>query len=186
MTGPIAHPSVRLYVLATSAWVVTCHRAAGPRARVAARDHAGHVQAADVDVHLLLGLDRRRALTHLSAARLEHLDSRLADFPTLRARAAAMRIETDRARAHLVSALDALESGSPQTMLLVLEFTPRHWTWWLAAFLLFRLFDIWKPFPIRQCDARLKGGFGVMFDDLLAALYAIATLKALQWLMMTA
>ena len=71
-------------------------------------------------------------------------------------------------------------------MLLVLEFTPRHWTWWLAAFLLFRLFDIWKPFPIRQCDARLKGGFGVMFDDLLAALYAIALLKGLQWLMMTA
>lgn len=69
-------------------------------------------------------------------------------------------------------------------MLLVLEFTPRHWAWWAAAFLLFRLFDIWKPFPIRQCDARLKGGFGVMFDDLLAALYAIAALKALQWLML--
>lgn len=69
-------------------------------------------------------------------------------------------------------------------MLLVLEFTPRSWPWWAAAFVLFRLFDIWKPFPIRQCDARLKGGFGVMFDDLLAALYAIAALKALQWLTM--
>jgi phosphatidylglycerophosphatase A len=69
-------------------------------------------------------------------------------------------------------------------MLLVLEFTPHHWLWWLAAFALFRLFDIWKPAPIRQCDAKLKGGFGVMFDDLLAALYAIATLKALQWLML--
>lgn len=67
-------------------------------------------------------------------------------------------------------------------MLLVLHFTPRTWPWWAAAFLLFRLFDIWKPFPIRQCDARLKGGFGVMFDDLLAALYAILTLEALQWL----
>lgn len=67
-------------------------------------------------------------------------------------------------------------------MLLVLEFTPRTWPWWLAAFLLFRLFDIWKPFPIRQCDAHLKGGFGVMFDDLLAALYALAALLALQWL----
>ncbi|HEV2844952.1 MAG TPA: acyl-CoA dehydrogenase family protein [Thermoanaerobaculia bacterium] len=63
----------------------------------------------------------RTTVAHLSAARLEHLDSRLADFPTLRARAATMRIETDRARAHLASALDALESGSPQTMLLVLE-----------------------------------------------------------------
>lgn len=68
--------------------------------------------------------------------------------------------------------------------LLVLEFTPLSWSWWLAAFALFRLFDIWKPFPIRQFDAKLKGGFGVMFDDLLAALYAIACLKALQWLLM--
>ena len=69
-------------------------------------------------------------------------------------------------------------------MLLVLEFTPKDWIWWLLAFGLFRLFDIWKPMPIRQCDARLKGGLGVMFDDLLAALYAIAALKGLQWLTM--
>jgi len=40
------------------------------------------------------------------------------------------------------------------------------------AFALFRLFDIWKPFPIRQFEARVKGGFGVMLDDLLAACYA--------------
>jgi phosphatidylglycerophosphatase A len=66
--------------------------------------------------------------------------------------------------------------------MLVLEFTPFAWQWWLLAFLLFRLFDIWKPFPIRQCDARLKGGFGVMFDDLLAAIYTIAGIKALLWL----
>lgn len=69
-------------------------------------------------------------------------------------------------------------------MLLVLEFTPHHWIWWLVAFALFRLFDIWKPTPIRQFDARLKGGLGIMFDDLLAALYAIAALKGLQWLTM--
>lgn len=69
-------------------------------------------------------------------------------------------------------------------MLLVLAFTQHSWLWMGTAFGLFRLFDIWKPFPIRQCDARLKGGFGVMFDDLLAAFYAIATLKGLQWLMM--
>jgi len=67
-------------------------------------------------------------------------------------------------------------------MLLVLTCVPPTWAWWLAALLLFRLFDIWKPYPIRQFDARLKGGFGVMFDDLLAALYAIAVLEALQWL----
>ncbi|WP_404809785.1 phosphatidylglycerophosphatase A family protein [Methylobacillus caricis] len=68
--------------------------------------------------------------------------------------------------------------------MLVLEFTPKAWEWWLTAFLLFRLFDIWKPFPIRQFDRRLHGGLGVMFDDLLAAVYAIAALKGLQWLTM--
>ena len=41
------------------------------------------------------------------------------------------------------------------------------------AFGLFRLFDIWKPYPIRQVDARVKGGFGVMIDDVLAALYTL-------------
>ena len=42
----------------------------------------------------------------------------------------------------------------------------------LVAFGVFRLFDIWKPFPIRLFEQRLKGGFGVMFDDLVAACYA--------------
>jgi len=41
-------------------------------------------------------------------------------------------------------------------------------------FALFRLFDIWKPFPIRQLERRLKGGIGVMADDLAAACYAYA------------
>ncbi len=66
-------------------------------------------------------------------------------------------------------------------IMLVLTFTPNQWQWWLIAFLLFRLFDIWKPFPIRQCDAKVKGGLGVMLDDLLAAIYAILSLKALAW-----
>jgi phosphatidylglycerophosphatase A len=66
-------------------------------------------------------------------------------------------------------------------MMLVLVFTPFTWFGWLAAFLLFRLFDIWKPFPIRYFDANLKNGFGVMFDDLLAAIYAILVLKCILW-----
>ncbi len=65
---------------------------------------------------------------------------------------------------------------------LVLLFTPPGWPWAVAAFALFRLFDILKPWPIRLADRRLKNGFGVMFDDLLAAGYAIAALKGLQWL----
>lgn len=46
----------------------------------------------------------------------------------------------------------------------------------LVAFGLFRLFDVWKPFPIRQFEARVKGGLGVMLDDLLAACYAYLVL----------
>ncbi|MFP5380955.1 MAG: phosphatidylglycerophosphatase A [Gammaproteobacteria bacterium] len=65
---------------------------------------------------------------------------------------------------------------------LVLVFTPPGWLSIALAFALFRLFDILKPWPIRIADARLKNGFGVMFDDLLAAIYSIAALKGLQWL----
>ena len=67
-------------------------------------------------------------------------------------------------------------------MMFVLTITPQDWKWWIGAFLLFRLFDIWKPFPIRQFDASLKNGFGVMFDDLLAAVYAMIVIYALIWL----
>ncbi|NOT15502.1 MAG: phosphatidylglycerophosphatase A [Methylotenera sp.] len=67
--------------------------------------------------------------------------------------------------------------------LLLLYFVTPSGLFWLVAFILFRLFDIWKPFPIRYFDAKLKGGFGVMFDDILAALYALLSLLGLQWLM---
>jgi len=50
------------------------------------------------------------------------------------------------------------------------------WAWLAAAFLLFRLFDIWKPWPIRWLDARVHGGLGIMLDDLVAGLYAAAVL----------
>jgi phosphatidylglycerophosphatase A len=48
-----------------------------------------------------------------------------------------------------------------------------------TAFALFRLFDIWKPFPIRQVERRAKGGFGVMIDDVLAAAYACIAIALL-------
>jgi len=46
--------------------------------------------------------------------------------------------------------------------------------WWLQllAFALFRLFDIWKPYPIRRVERNVKGGLGVMVDDVIAAAYA--------------
>lgn len=68
--------------------------------------------------------------------------------------------------------------------LLVLYFTPHHWAWQLAAFALFRLFDIAKPHPIRYYDNRLKGGFGVMFDDILAAFFTLLCLAGWKaWVM---
>jgi phosphatidylglycerophosphatase A len=57
--------------------------------------------------------------------------------------------------------------------LLVLFFVGSDASRMVFAFLLFRLFDIWKPPPIRQLDAALKNGFGVMADDILAAGYAL-------------
>lgn len=62
--------------------------------------------------------------------------------------------------------------------MLVLVFTPAGYAWQAAAFALFRLFDILKPPPIRYFDRTLKSGFGVMFDDLLAAFYALLMLAA--------
>src|SRR4051812_7546757 len=46
------------------------------------------------------------------------------------------------------------------------------WITEAVAFGLFRLFDIWKPFPIREMERRVKGGLGVMIDDVFAAFYA--------------
>lgn len=60
--------------------------------------------------------------------------------------------------------------------LLVLFFVPATLPWQAAAFLLFRLFDILKPPPIRYYDQKLKNGFGVMLDDLIAASYTLLVL----------
>jgi phosphatidylglycerophosphatase A len=59
------------------------------------------------------------------------------------------------------------------------------WKSWLAAFILFRLFDIWKPYPIRLLDVWSKkspgwSGFGVMADDILAGVYGLAFMIILQ------
>ena len=56
--------------------------------------------------------------------------------------------------------------------LLPLVVAPRGWPWVLAAFALFRLFDIWKPWPVSWADRRIKGGLGVMLDDVIAGFYA--------------
>jgi phosphatidylglycerophosphatase A len=64
--------------------------------------------------------------------------------------------------------------------LLVLAIVPRELGWQAAAFVLFRFFDIAKPPPIRQFERRYGGGFGVMFDDLVAAGYTLLLLAVAQ------
>ncbi|MDR0233534.1 MAG: phosphatidylglycerophosphatase A [Zoogloeaceae bacterium] len=64
----------------------------------------------------------------------------------------------------------------------VLFMTPAGFFWQLAAFLLFRFFDIVKPEPARWFDERMKNGLGVMLDDVVAALYTLLALAIIQWL----
>ena len=63
---------------------------------------------------------------------------------------------------------------------LSIAFVPLQWHWLLAAFVLFRFFDIVKPWPIRELDKKVRGGFGIMIDDILAALFTIVCLALLQ------
>jgi phosphatidylglycerophosphatase A len=53
----------------------------------------------------------------------------------------------------------------------------------LAGFVLFRLFDIWKPGPIRWCDRNVQGGFGIMVDDVAAGVVACAALHLLWYVL---
>jgi phosphatidylglycerophosphatase A len=56
---------------------------------------------------------------------------------------------------------------------------PLGWQWILGGFALFRLFDVWKPWPIRVLDAKGRGGLGIMADDLAAGVLALAALQGL-------
>ena len=64
--------------------------------------------------------------------------------------------------------------------LLILEVAPKDLYWQVAAFFLFRIFDVVKPSPIRELEKRMKGGFGVMFDDILAAGYTLLALAVVK------
>ena len=63
--------------------------------------------------------------------------------------------------------------------LLTMIAVPGEWYWVLTGFVLFRLFDIWKPWPIRYFDRGVHGGLGIMLDDVLAAVYASIILQLL-------
>ena len=66
-------------------------------------------------------------------------------------------------------------AGFSITMLAV----PHTWQWLLAGFAVFRLLDIVKPWPIREADHRLRGGLGIMLDDVMAGIFAAVILYAL-------
>jgi len=58
---------------------------------------------------------------------------------------------------------------------------PPGWLWIAVGFVLFRIFDILKPWPIRWIDRQVHGGFGIMLDDLLAGVFAGLVLQAVVW-----
>lgn len=66
--------------------------------------------------------------------------------------------------------------------LLTMTLAPAGWIWVLLGFLLFRGFDIFKPWPIIAIDRQVKGGVGIMLDDLLAGLYGLMIMLILQYL----
>jgi phosphatidylglycerophosphatase A len=72
-----------------------------------------------------------------------------------------------------------IDEVSGQLVALSFPFTLLNWKSWLLGFILFRVFDIWKPFPARQAEA-LHGGWGIMADDWIAGIYAGLVLWAVQ------
>lgn len=67
--------------------------------------------------------------------------------------------------------------------LIAMTLIPASWPWVIAGFLLFRLFDIVKPWPISLLDRYVAGGFGIMVDDVLAGLFSLVILHAFQYLL---
>ena len=67
-------------------------------------------------------------------------------------------------------------------MLVTLAFIPAGWSAVLTGFVLFRVFDVIKPFPANRLE-RFHGGFGIMADDAMAGVYANLALRAVMWLL---
>lgn len=65
--------------------------------------------------------------------------------------------------------------------LLTMFLVPKGLTWMLCGFILFRIFDIWKPQPIRYVDQKVSNGLGIMLDDVLAAVPSWLLLQLLAW-----
>lgn len=69
-------------------------------------------------------------------------------------------------------------------MFITLSAAPNHPAAWILGFLLFRVFDVFKPFPCSWFDQHIHGGFGIMMDDVIAGLYALLSLHLL-WMLVS-
>ena len=69
-------------------------------------------------------------------------------------------------------------------LLITMIAAPSGWVWIVAGFVLFRVFDIWKPWPIRNIDQGIKGGMGIMLDDVLAGVYALVVIQGLKFVVL--
>jgi len=65
--------------------------------------------------------------------------------------------------------------------LITMFLVPITWYWVILGFLFFRLFDIWKPWPISIIDKQVKGGLGIMLDDVLAGVFGLLSLHIVIW-----
>ncbi|MFE1634291.1 phosphatidylglycerophosphatase A, partial [Acinetobacter baumannii] len=63
-------------------------------------------------------------------------------------------------------------AGQSITFLPLLYLQQINWIWVITGFILFRIFDVWKPWPIRVIDRQVHGGFGIMLDDIIAGVWA--------------
>ncbi len=68
-------------------------------------------------------------------------------------------------------------------LLVTLWMAPQGWYWLVVGFVLFRFFDIIKPWPIGWLDRQVSGGLGIMLDDLLAGLYSLVLLQTAVYLL---
>ena len=67
-------------------------------------------------------------------------------------------------------------------MWITLFAVPSHWLWLLVGFVLFRIFDIAKPWPISIADKKVHGGLGIMLDDIIAGVFAAICLQLIIFL----
>ena len=88
-------------------------------------------------------------------------------------------------------AADWLEEDDPSSIvwdeitgyLVAMVVAPSNWQWMLIGFVLFRLFDVFKPWPICYVDRRLHGGLGIMFDDVIAGVLASTIMQFLYYIL---